>query len=306
MKLSLLCSGIVLALASVSFNPVAAETAMTNPIAGSCEEISCEKEMRQLVRLARGGSGDAAAIVGMAYASGDGLEQNNKEAERYLRIGVRYNSPVAMYILSDWYLNGHIVEQDINESVRLLDLAIRAEYAPAIYKRAIQLLSINQPDTIAEGIELLEQAADQNLMSAMFALARLKHTGVGTEQDLYGAAELYRQLMMAGHTDARHHARQISRELAELEGTNNSDEMIARLQEAEGMERISVVGTRMNVHGRLDNIARRLAATGRYDTRSIGSRIRGVSCEDTGTNCGVTRPEAGQGSLNEVLTGVVE
>ena len=38
MKLSLLCSGIVLALASVSFNPVAAETAMTNPIAGSCED----------------------------------------------------------------------------------------------------------------------------------------------------------------------------------------------------------------------------------------------------------------------------
>lgn len=306
MKLSLLCSGIVLALAVSSFSPAVAETSVANPIAGTCAEVSCEKEMRQLIRLARGGSGDAAAIVGMAYASGDGLEQNDKEAERFLRIGVRYNSPVAMYILSDWYLNGHIVEQNIEESVRLLDQAIRGEYAPALYKRAIQLISINEPQTIAEGVELLEQAADKNLVSAMFALARLKHTGVGVEQDLYGAAELYRQLMMAGHTESRHHARQISRELAQLDGTNDTDELIARLHEAEGMERISVVGTQMNVHGRLDNLARRLAATGRYDTRSIGSRIRGVSCEDTGTNCGSSRPEAGQSSLNEVLTGTVE
>lgn len=306
MRLSLLCVGLAFAFATSSYSPTITANEMANPIAGSCAEVSCEKEMRQLLRLARGGSGDAAAIVGMAYASGDGLEQNDKEAERYMRIGVRYNSPVAMYILSDWYLNGHIVEQDVEESVRLLDLAIRGEYAPALYKRALQLIRINEPETIAEGVELLEQAADKNLVSAMFALARLKHTGVGVEQDLYGAAELYRQLIMAGHTDSRHHARQISRELAQLDGETDNDEVIARLLEAEGMERISVVGSQMNVHGRLGNLAKRLAATGRYDSRSIGSRIRGVSCEDTGTNCGSSRPEAGQSSLNEVLTGVVE
>ena len=45
------------------------------------------------------------------------------------------------------------------------------------------------------------------------------------------------------------------------------DEVIARLLEAEGMERISVVGSQMNVHGRLGNLANRLAATGRYDSR---------------------------------------
>lgn len=271
----------------------------------ACEERECEQVMRQFMRLSRGGSGDASALVAVGFANGEGFEQDEREARRFIQQGVRQGSGLAAYILSDWHRRGFIVDQDPHKSIELLEQAIENGHAPAMHQKAVLLMQAddlegeNRP-LLDEAIRLFQEAADLNLSNSMFALARMKHTGAGMEQDLEAAAELYRQLTLAGHPSAREHMRSISYELAQA---GASESLLNSLDEADNIERIQVRGEQMNFNTRLDALARRLNASGQYDSRSVGSRIRGVSCEQTGQNCSSGRPDPTASSLNEVLTG---
>ena len=86
----------------------------------------------------------------------------------------------------DWYLNGHIVEQDVEESVRLLDLAIRGEYAPALYKRALQLIRINEPRNDCRGaLNYSSRLRTRTSLAPCLLWLALKHTGVGVSNRIY-------------------------------------------------------------------------------------------------------------------------
>lgn len=261
--------------------------------------------MRQFNRLSRGGSGDASALVAVGFANGEGFERDKQEAERYIKLGVRQGSGLAAYILSDWHRQGFIVEQDAQQAIQLLEQAIALDHAPAMHQKAVLLmqsgeLESNNRHLLDEAIALFERAAELKLANSMYALARMKHAGAGMSRDLEGAAELYRQLTLVGHPGARDNMRTISRELAQ---TGADESLLASLDEADNIERIQVRGESLNFTTRLDALARRLNSSGQYDTRSIGSRIRGVSCEATGQNCSSGRPDPTASSLNEVLTG---
>lgn len=271
----------------------------------ACEGSNCEDIMRRFMRLSRGGSGDASALVAVGFANGEGFEKDHKEAARFINQGVRQQSGLAAYIKSDWLRRGFILEQDHAEAIRLLETAISLNHAPAMHQKGVLLMQAEDLEganrhLLDEAIVLFTDAADLGLASSMYALARLLHAGVGIEQDVEMAAELYRELTLSGHPGARQQLRQLTRE---LEATNGNDELIERLVEADNMERIQVYGSSMNFNARLEGLARRLDASGVYDTRSVGSRIRGVSCEQTGSNCASGRPAPGASSLAEVLSG---
>lgn len=265
-----------------------------------CTDTDCSKELRRLIRLARGGSGDAAAFVAMAYATGDGLEQNHEQALRYLRMGVRQRNAMAVYLMSDWLRNGFVAEQDVAEADRLLQQAVELKYAPAQYARALQLLQQEQAESLQPAIALLEQASAQRLASAMLLLGQLKQHGVGMEPDLPAAAELYKRLVLSGQTSARQYLNQVTEQLAQDE---QHQTLVADLREVENIEVIRVSGQQLQASNMLEGLVRRLSQSPQFDSRSVGSRIRGLSCEQTGSNCAITRPERGASSLNEVLTG---
>lgn len=265
-----------------------------------CTDTDCSKELRRLIRLARGGSGDAAAFVAMAYATGDGLEQNHEQALRYLRMGVRQRNAMAVYLMSDWLRNGFVAEQDVAEADRLLQQAVELKYAPAQYARALQLLQQEQAESLQPAIALLEQASAQRLASAMLLLGQLKQHGVGMELDLPAAAELYKRLVLSGQTSARQYLNQVTEQLAQDE---QHQTLVADLREVENIEVIRVSGQQLQASNMLEGLVRRLSQSPQFDSRSVGSRIRGLSCEQTGSNCAITRPERGASSLNEVLTG---
>ncbi|GHG62052.1 hypothetical protein GCM10010919_07040 [Alishewanella longhuensis] len=265
-----------------------------------CMDTDCSKELRRLIRLARGGSGDAAAFVAMAYATGDGLEQNTEQAIRYLRMGVRQRNPMAVNLMSDWLRNGFMVEQDLTEAARLLEQAVKLNYAPAQYNKALQLLQSEDPEQLPEAVNLLEQATSQKLSSAMLLLAQLKQHGVGVEQDLPGAAELYKRLVLSGQHNAKPYLHEVTSQLA---ADSEHSALVAELREVENIEIIRVSGQQFQTSNMLEGLVKRLSATGQFDTRSVGSRIRGVSCEQSGSNCASIRPERGASSLNEVLSG---
>lgn len=273
----------------------AAASQASSPV---CDSSECEAEMRRLIRLARNGSGDAAALVAMAFASGDGLEQSDKEAERFIRTGVRYRSAIATFLMSDWYRNGFILEQNDEEADKLLEQAVALNHPPALYQKATQLFASDNPEDFEEALTLLEQASDQNLVNAMFLLGRMRQIGAGVEQDLIGAGELYRKLIIAGVDDARPYLREVTED---LEATGANDETVARFASTQNIERISVTGSAFRVNTQLTGIVRRLTASGQYDSRSIGSRIRGVTCEESGSNCAVTRPGSEATSISDIV-----
>lgn len=303
-KGALLASSISFALFSISASAQAASTTMLIAAAAQtservCDSAECTGELRRLMRLARNGSGDAAAIVAMAFASGDGLEQSDKEAERFVRIGVRYKSPIATYLMSDWYRNGFVFEQNEQEANRLLDIALNLGHPPAKYQKALMLFSTDSAEDFNEALTLLEAASEQNLVTAMMLLGRMKQIGAGVDKDLVGAGELYRKLVIAGVDDARGYLREVTRELEARDDSNN--EVINRFATTSDMEVITVRGSAFRVNTQLTGIVRRLTASGNFDSRSIGSRIRGVTCEQSGSNCTVNRPDPTAASLDDVI-----
>ena len=229
---SAIALSLTLTLAGISSLPVIASTDTK-----VCEGNQCENEMRRLIKLARSGSGDAAAFVAMAYASGDGLEQNHQEATRFIKLGVRHRNPMATYLMSDWYRNGFVLEQNTEQADKLLAQAVKSEYAPALYQQAVLHLQTDDEAKVTEAVTLLEQAAEAKLMNAMFLLARLKQTGTATEQDLAGAGRLFKALTLARHPQARDYLQQVIDEIAADE---QQTELVADFKSVDDIEVIQV------------------------------------------------------------------
>ncbi|WP_173920977.1 tetratricopeptide repeat protein [Pseudidiomarina piscicola] len=292
-------SSLALAVGSLVAQPAQAQVSKDLTI---CESGDCDRQLSQLEQLARKGSGDAAAVVALAYASGDGVAQDQAKAERFIEQGARRRNPLAMYVIADWYQRGFVLPQDVAKSQLWLDRSVEAGYAPALYLKATQLLAASTATEQQQAVPLLERAAEQRLLTAMYALARLKQTGTLMEQDLPGAGKLFARLARSGHKDA---GQQLQRINQQLQGTQfaKTDEAKLLRQAEQSVERITVTADASLYRTQLDRLVNQLDASGSFDNRSIGSRIRGVGCADTGSPCAVSSPSKGQSSLGDVLSG---
>lgn len=265
-----------------------------------CEQDECTNDLRKLRRLARYGSGDAAAVIALAYASGEGYEHDPEEAIRFLQQGVRYNSAMAMFLQSDWYRRGFLLPQDEAKANELLDKAVAESYAPAIHQKAAFLIQTHQDENIAEAVAILQEAAEQRHMDSMYLLARLQQFGLGTEQDLPAAGRAFRSLAINGYPNAR---QQLNDVIQQLQQDDEQQELIAYFEEVDNIEVIQVVGQRNQLNTQLGHLARQLDNSGQFIRGTTGSRIRGSSCENSGSPCAVIAPDRSSSSINEMLTG---
>ena len=266
-----------------------------------CVDEDCKTQLRNLVQLARNGSGRAAAIVAMAYASGDGFEKNLDKAEHYIILGARFRDPVAAYLMADWLRNGFVLDQDIAKADEMLDLSIKYGYAPAMYDKALKILKSGDSDKTDQAVALLESAAEQSNMRAMFLLARMKETGTGAAKDVEGAVDLFQRLARARHPEAMEYLK----DLAERSANAKQDSAIlANLELDKNMEVIEVRGEAFEVTLVLDGLVDTLVSSGKYDQNSIGSRIRGISCNES-IKCGSTKPsdDPAASTIWELITG---
>ncbi|MCC5878715.1 MAG: sel1 repeat family protein [Idiomarina sp.] len=279
-----------------------------------CADQSCRNDLRLLHRLARFGSLDANTVVGVAYVTGDGLEQNVKHGIGRLKISVRYGHAPAMLVLSDWYANGYYVEQNTELAAEYLDQAVEAGYPIALYRRALVKLQQDDQEQVEHGITMLEDASDAHLTSAMFLLARLKYVGGLVEYDLVGATDLFRRLSLSGHEQAPAYLREIIAELQSADSTRiaelladkeqtDRDIFIANLQDSLDIERIQVYGRRFDVdiESPLTIMAYQLDSSGSY-MRGSAVRMRHQGCNER-MGCIAIEPRSGQVSLNEAITG---
>lgn len=246
----------------------------------ACNEQNCDDEIRSLHSMARHGSFDAMTLLSMVYATGDGREADPEKALSFLERAVNHDHPMAVFLFSEWHRQGVVVAQDLQQADKFLTEAVKLEYPPAQYKKALQLLQQPDENNIAEGLSLLEKASDKRLFDAMFLLARLKQQGAFTAVDLEGAAQLFKNLVLSGHQESRPYLQET---IAMLESIPAAAELVADLQQSYDIEVIKVVGHDFKPETMLTNVVKQLRRRGDYTSGSM-QKIHNSACYN-GQDC---------------------
>ncbi|MCF4010165.1 tetratricopeptide repeat protein [Rheinheimera sp. UJ63] len=278
--------------------PLRAETIATSSAGLICAEASCQNKITTLHRMARFGSFEAMTLLSMIYATGDGREQDPKKALSFLQRAVNHKHPMAVFMLSEWYREGFVVEQDLAQADALLTQSASLKHAPALYKKALLLLSQPDTDNVLEGMTLLEQASELRSVDAMFLLARLKQKGIYTETDVPAAAQLFKRLVLSGHNESRAF---LTESIALLTPKPDAKELVADLQQSLDIEVIKVVGHDISPDSVLIGFVDTLQSKGLY-TRGSMNKIKTTQCNGASL-CYSIKPERGQFTLGQVISG---
>lgn len=267
----------------------------------ACVSGNCNKDIRDLHKLARHGSAEAMTLLSMIYATGDGRPAEPERALRMLRRAAKSGHEPALLLLSDWYERGFVVEQDPAQAASLLQKAVDLDYAPALYKVAVTKLLDPAPGIQRDGLALLERASEKKLLDAVFLLARMKLSGEIAEQDISAAATLFKQLVLVGHQPSRPYLQNcIALLSAQLSEQPEVAEQVADLQQSYDMEIIQVIGRDFKTESMLTNVVQQLLGTGLFEPGSM-VRIRSQRC-DGSFGCVSISPRAGDRDLKQSLT----
>lgn len=261
--------------------------------ANFCDSAICQSEFKKLERMAHYGSGEAATIVAVAYARGEGVEQDIKKARRHIKKAVSWDEPMAMHQMSIWLRRGLIFDQDIVKADELLDRAARAEFAPALTDKAKLLLAEDTPQADKEAVALLELANEQYYKPGQYLLAQLLVSGIGIESDLARAGVLYKNLALKGYADSRQRLNEIINAL-EQATRQPEPELVAlvqpvltNLKQIDDIEIIEVRGEQFDANSELSNIVTQLNSLNIYYRGNTGSRIPGNLCGRGASMCSV-------------------
>lgn len=140
-----------------------------NALSSQGSEAKSDSSPDDLRDLAGRGLASAQIDLAIKHAEGDGVEKNDSEAVRWLRMAVEQGDPVAQYDLALMYNEGRGVERDDAEAARLLRMA-----------------------------------ADQSLPEAQYSLGLMHSEGRGVEQSDAEAARLWKMAAEAGNVNAQH------------------------------------------------------------------------------------------------------
>lgn len=280
-----------------------------------CQSVSCQSDFKKLERMALYGSGEAATVVAVAYATGDGVEQDIKKARRHMKQAVRWREPMGLHQMSGWLRQGFVFEQDISKADELLDRAVKLEFSPALTDKAKLLLTQDTAVADAQAIDLLQQANDQNYSPARYLLAELFASGVAVESDLGQAGALYKNLALKGYADARQRLDEIIIVMEQMtaqldpELTATVQPVLANLKQIDDIEVIKVRSQQFNPNSELSSMVSQLDQTGVFRRGASGSRIPGNICGRGTAMCRTTYDRhtgnaGGAASVGDLLGGM--
>lgn len=291
MRKLFLCLGISLVAGGIMLvtNVAQASSATTT----ECVSDECSEAMSKLVRYSLNGSPDAQVIVALAYATGDGVPRDVTLARQHLKRGLRNNDKRAWHIYSRWLREGFAFEMDVTAADKALDRAIRQDYAPALYERAVRQFDEASSNN-QSSVDDLERAAEQLHLPSMYLLAQIKAAGLGVAVDRDYAAQLYAYLAQRNYLQSRQHLTELVGEQAIEQQTEQLTADLAttmaarhRVNQERAMEVITVSATRIGTEDFVIDLVEQLDNLRTFDGRSTGSNIRGQVCGRGVANCRV-------------------
>jgi TPR repeat protein len=178
-----------------------------------------------LTKRAESGDVKAQVQLGLAYASGDGIEADGNQAVKWFRKAADQGDPAGQYYLGELYVTGRGVPVDYAEALKWLRKAAEQGEPHAQYNLAAiytQGLGVSKDES--EAAKWMHKAADQGLPDGQFGLGSMYAHGRGVPQSETEAAAWYRKAADQGDTPAMNN-------LAILFATS-SDPKIRNLEEA--------------------------------------------------------------------------
>ena len=142
-------------------------------------------------------SGDPAAAyeVGVRFAEGRSVPQNNEEAARWLTVAAKKGFVPAQFRLGTFYEKGVGVKKDLSEALGLYRAAADKGHGKAMHNLAVLYAegATGAPD-YRTAAQWFRKAAEQGVTDSQYNLAILYARGVGVEQSF---AEAYKWFFLA-------------------------------------------------------------------------------------------------------------
>ncbi len=174
--------------------------------------------IERLVSEARAGSSPAALILGLNYLNGDGVDADDSEAFRWLRLAAEQGEPVAQSRLGSMFERGQGVAADTREAAFWYEQAARSGNVRAMHNLAIAHADgAGVEENLGEAARLFRAAADLGLADSQFNLAVLYSQGMGLPASLSEAYKWYLIAGAQGDTEAQMRAETLAAELPQNE-----------------------------------------------------------------------------------------
>ena len=169
----------------------------------SCTETSNEKIQKWRI-AAEQGDADAQFELGWAYDTGEGIDQDYREAVRWYREAAEQGNASAQYNLGVAYGTGEGIDQDYREAVRWYREAAEQGNARAQYNLGVAYgkgegIDQDRP----EAVRWYRKAAEQGNASAQNNLGVAYSTGEGIAQDHREAIRWHRKAAKQGNARAQ-------------------------------------------------------------------------------------------------------
>jgi tetratricopeptide (TPR) repeat protein len=233
-----------------------------NPKGFSCDAMECKLKIKKLKQYARNGSSFAQEIVGTAYLTGEGLEQNPEKAISYFKKSMKQGSGRASWLLFSIYHFGMGVSKDEIKAKDYLDFAVNKKDKRALYYKGAALLVDDKNSQ--EALDLLTEASELKESNATYLLADYYAQQPANNEKEQGAL-LFLQLKADNFKDSANKYDAVMALLSPHSKTNI-------LQQSETIEHIT--RHKLPVIEQLDNAIASLADV--YDSPSVtGTRIKG-------------------------------
>ncbi len=158
---------------------------------------------RWLQKAADQGHLDAQYALGMTRAGLYDVARNIAEAGALFQLAANRGHAGAQFMLGMMHLRGQGMAKDEVEGIAWLRKAAAQDLSRARTELAIHLMRASAPDSRAEGMALLNQAAEQGDARAVDWLGNIYANGLGVERDPVKGAEYYKRAAGLGHVQAQ-------------------------------------------------------------------------------------------------------
>ena len=171
--------------------------------------------MRELRPLAEQGNADAQSKLGVMYAEGRGVPEDDKEAARWFRKAAEQGYAKAQHNLGFMYNNGRGVPEDYKEAARWFRMA--AEQGDAKAQSNLGWMYAEGrgvPEDYKEAARWYRMAAEQGDAEAQYNLGLMYASGLGVPEDYVLAYMWWNLAAASGVKDAAENRDRISKEMS--------------------------------------------------------------------------------------------
>ena len=162
------------------------------------------EKFQEVLSRAEQGDAPAQAMLGLMYANGEGVPEDDAEAVKWCRKAAEQGNAAAQYNLAFMYANGEGVPENDAEAVKWYRKAAEQGNAAAQYNLAFMYANgEGVPENDAEAVRWYRKAAEQGDADAQSNLGLMYANGEGVPEDDAEAVKWYRKAAEQGDASAQ-------------------------------------------------------------------------------------------------------